>query len=504
MRIGCLQFGPKVGDVSNNIARAEAVLSNANQNDLENLDLLVLPEMAFSGYNFRSQEHIAPYLELAGVGPSSQWARKAARKYNCTVAVGYPERAETGDPEPAYYNSLIVFADNGEKLVNYSKSFLYYTDATWAREGPGFYGGKLGNLGQTAMGICMDINPYKFEAPWDAYEFAFHILRVRANLVILSTAWLTNDERTAFLASPNAPDLHTLTYWVQRLEPVIRTRNSEETVVVFANRSGVEDEATYAGTSTVIGIRDGEVSVYGILGRGTEELLVVDTDKPPFGKLVSRPAVPVDDEPAPPPPPGKGTEEEEEEDDDDGRPPPRNAAPPEKSAPSYTDSPTLPPGFAPSARNHADTNRYYRSTTQAANNDRISNLRTAGGRPCLEQPVKPTNNLPRSRPKLTLRTNNLPPLFRSPFLASPPPELGEPNSPSPQPLSAVPIVVDDAYLTPDNDIAFPWPWGSGGGLPSQRWEPPTAASSPCTGAVIRVAVSPSVLAAAMERGMIRA
>lgn len=49
MKIGCLQFAPKVGDVSNNIARAEAVLSNANQNDLENLDLLVLPEMAFSG-----------------------------------------------------------------------------------------------------------------------------------------------------------------------------------------------------------------------------------------------------------------------------------------------------------------------------------------------------------------------------------------------------------------------------------------------------------------------
>jgi predicted amidohydrolase len=49
MRIACLQFAPQVGDVSNNMARAEAVLSKANPDDLADLDLMVLPEMAFSG-----------------------------------------------------------------------------------------------------------------------------------------------------------------------------------------------------------------------------------------------------------------------------------------------------------------------------------------------------------------------------------------------------------------------------------------------------------------------
>lgn len=46
MRIGCVQFAPQVGDVDNNLNRADAVLSRANP---EELDLLVLPEMAFSG-----------------------------------------------------------------------------------------------------------------------------------------------------------------------------------------------------------------------------------------------------------------------------------------------------------------------------------------------------------------------------------------------------------------------------------------------------------------------
>jgi protein N-terminal amidase len=56
---------------------------------------------------------------------------------------------------PEYYNSLVVVDSAGQNVAHYRKSFLYYTDATWAREGQGFYGGKLGSLGQAAMGICM-------------------------------------------------------------------------------------------------------------------------------------------------------------------------------------------------------------------------------------------------------------------------------------------------------------------------------------------------------------
>jgi protein N-terminal amidase len=46
MRIGCLQFAPQVGDVNNNLNRADSVLNRA---DPEDLDILVLPELAFSG-----------------------------------------------------------------------------------------------------------------------------------------------------------------------------------------------------------------------------------------------------------------------------------------------------------------------------------------------------------------------------------------------------------------------------------------------------------------------
>ena len=116
--------------------------------------LSYLPANAGPGYNFKSSEHISPYLEPTGSGVSARWARHSAAKYGCTVAVGYPEKAEAPGLDAEHYNGLVVVGSDGEKLANYRKSFLYYTDATWAREGQGFYGGRLGDLGQVAMGIC--------------------------------------------------------------------------------------------------------------------------------------------------------------------------------------------------------------------------------------------------------------------------------------------------------------------------------------------------------------
>jgi predicted amidohydrolase len=48
MRIGCLQFAPEVGEVDNNLSRADAILDENDSEDLD-LDLLVLPELAFTG-----------------------------------------------------------------------------------------------------------------------------------------------------------------------------------------------------------------------------------------------------------------------------------------------------------------------------------------------------------------------------------------------------------------------------------------------------------------------
>ncbi|KAI1776295.1 carbon-nitrogen hydrolase [Hypoxylon cercidicola] len=289
MRIGCLQFAPQLGDLDNNLNRADKILNKANPEDL---DILVLPELAFTGYNFPSLRDISPFLEPTGAGITSVWARTTALKYNTKLVVGYPEKVDVAHrwpTSPEYFNSAIIVDQNGDTIGHYRKTHLYYTDETWALEGSGFYKGHLPGLGNVAMGICMDINPYRFEAPWHAMEFAFHVLEMEANLVILSMAWLTREDLEVWSTKSQDACMETLTYWVTRLEPLIRAEGEEEIIVVFCNRTGVEDDAVYAGTSAVIGIQNGEVTVYGMLGRGQKELLVVDTEKPGFAKLVYRP-----------------------------------------------------------------------------------------------------------------------------------------------------------------------------------------------------------------------
>ncbi|OJJ95295.1 hypothetical protein ASPACDRAFT_82133 [Aspergillus aculeatus ATCC 16872] len=303
MRIATLQFAPQLGDVKGNIKRADELLKNgkvvrgvgteAVELDVLKPDILILPELALTGYNFPSLEAIKPYLEPAGEGPSADWARQTAQRLQCKVCVGYPEiytematreGEDSSSQHETYYNSLLVVDENGRDILNYRKSFLYYTDETWASEGSverGFENLIFRKGDQhsheshiaTSFGICMDINPYKFEAPFTAWEFANRVMDSKSQLVILSMAWLSSLGREELDLLADEPDLDTFNYWVQRFLPLITKRMSHEVnlnedgsdrskdiVIVFANRAGEEPGAAganpvnYAGTSTIIAI----------------------------------------------------------------------------------------------------------------------------------------------------------------------------------------------------------------------------------------------------------
>ena len=46
MKIACVQFAPKLGEVKNNIAKVDSLLETVSHSDV---DWLVLPELAFTG-----------------------------------------------------------------------------------------------------------------------------------------------------------------------------------------------------------------------------------------------------------------------------------------------------------------------------------------------------------------------------------------------------------------------------------------------------------------------
>lgn len=196
------------------------------------------------------------------------------------------QRTAVPDLQASKYNSTVTIGPDGTILAHYRKSFLYMTDETWATEGSGFFSGQLPlRLSQSArpqcqvaMGICMDINPYKFEAPFDKYEFAQHAVDSGAELVILSMAWSSLNltlQDVRELASK--PDLETLSYWINRFRPLKEVSENSPVILVMGNRCGVEHDTIYAGTSTVLRMSGEKIELWGILGKGQESCLVVDT-----------------------------------------------------------------------------------------------------------------------------------------------------------------------------------------------------------------------------------
>ncbi|KAF9578972.1 Carbon-nitrogen hydrolase [Lunasporangiospora selenospora] len=115
--------------------------------------------------------------------------------------VGYPEKrvvAEAGSEEEKeeYFNSTCLVSPKGTLVSTYSKTFLYYTDENWAQEGPGFQSTDIEGLGKVGFGICMDVNPRQFKAPFEAFEFSNFHLDQKSKLILCSMAWNKAEEES--------------------------------------------------------------------------------------------------------------------------------------------------------------------------------------------------------------------------------------------------------------------------------------------------------------------
>ena len=265
MRIAVVQTNPSLGAVDKNIARATALLADLPQTQL---DLIVLPELAFTGYNFQSPSQILPFVETRTTSPSREWAKEIARRYRCSVLVGLPTQ------DTHRHNTASLINSTGETIHEYHKHHMFETDYKWAcTPGPGFSQITLNcdnTETPTSVGICMDLNPKDFIAPFTSYEYANYLLNNQITLILLPMAWLLHSEYDRDYAGESTS---TLEYWIQRLSPLV-TDVKQRTVVV-CNRTGEEEGAVYAGTSCILHVGKGEVDVLGILGR-EEGVLYVD------------------------------------------------------------------------------------------------------------------------------------------------------------------------------------------------------------------------------------
>ncbi|RCK54756.1 Protein N-terminal amidase [Candida viswanathii] len=316
IRIALLQLNPRIGHINTNISNVKTLL----QKITSPVDLIVLPELAITGYNFSDPAHIKPYLEsTTKYGPSLSLAQEISQQFKCLTFIGYPETSDE-----TTYNSCAVFDGSGDLIYNYRKTFLYETDEKWgSSENPvrGFPGLQLefSKNGETKsvisnVGICMDLNPYKFEAPFNKFEFSLSSYAQKARLLICPMNWLhpkspslktelpfaKRVELAENLQLEDEPEASTVNYWVLRLFPYVNHEYSiapkwfhgdEKVTAVCCNRVGAEDDVVYGGSSSIIqfgnngvytddstGIDNANVDLVGSLSQQKEDILIREVD----------------------------------------------------------------------------------------------------------------------------------------------------------------------------------------------------------------------------------
>src|SRR5260370_8326354 len=82
-RVAAIQYEPVLGETEKNVADLLRLVEEAAQHEAR---LIVLPEMATSGYCWEARAEIAPYVEPAP-GSTTDRFQKLATQYNCYIAI---------------------------------------------------------------------------------------------------------------------------------------------------------------------------------------------------------------------------------------------------------------------------------------------------------------------------------------------------------------------------------------------------------------------------------
>jgi len=239
-------------DIDYNIHHCQKFLSNFSKE--EKIDVILLPETAFSGYMFKDKDDVEPMLEECGKGAVFKFCSDLAEKKEAYVMCGYCEKFVDSDNNRHNYNSLYVIDRQGNLLLNYRKRQLYKIDHRWAEEGPSFQTIELinhqGQKFKAAVAICMDLDslePYENKDP-SIYELGTFCRNENVDVVFLSTAWDENEGECITLSE-------VLRRWIVRLTPLINTEENKfnkNVAFVAANRVGEEDGVRFVGGSCVI------------------------------------------------------------------------------------------------------------------------------------------------------------------------------------------------------------------------------------------------------------
>lgn len=232
MKIALIQFAPVFGDLKSTIESLAELFYKARE-----AHLVVLPELANTGYNFDSREQALALSETVKESVFLDFIKASCLQYNFTVATGFSERE--GDE---LYNSAILMNKKGV-IGTYRKLHLFMNEKNIFEKGnlalPVFMldGVKIGML------VCFD---WMFPEVWRKLALqGVDLILHPSNLVL-----------------PYAQSVIPSYALVNRI------------FIATANRFGMEKELSFTGQSVIVNPKGEVLAKAGKL----EEILFADID----------------------------------------------------------------------------------------------------------------------------------------------------------------------------------------------------------------------------------
>ena len=174
IRTAVCQYAPVLGDLPANVAKGARAIREAAA---IGADLIVLPEMANSGYVVNSSSEARALAERPEDSPAVASWLKLSQEYGAYIVAGFGEKVS----DTELYNSALILGPSGI-LGTYRKTHLFYEENLYYR--PGDLGFPVFELpfGRIGILICYDLR----------FPEASRILALRgADVICVPTNWVS-------------------------------------------------------------------------------------------------------------------------------------------------------------------------------------------------------------------------------------------------------------------------------------------------------------------------
>jgi predicted amidohydrolase len=249
VRVAVVQFEPRVG-VENLTANAAAAKERSIEAADHGADLIVLPELATTGYVFRTRNEAFAHSEAVPDGPSVELFARIADERDLYVVGCVVER----DGERLYDTAVLVGPDG--YIGRYRKTHLWNTEKLWFTPGDEGFTVFDTRIGRIGLLVCWDI--------WFP-ETARIVSQLGADIICIPTGWVWTP-----------PPLYDASGVCMAAHLTMTTAHVNNVFIATADRIGRERGAGFMGNSLIAGTNGWPIDR--IAGPDEETIIYADID----------------------------------------------------------------------------------------------------------------------------------------------------------------------------------------------------------------------------------